>query len=417
MRQTISEKIISMHAKKPVKAGDYALVNVDLCLLQDGTGPLAVAKLKELGIKKPKSAKKTVVFLDHAAPSPRFELSNAHNVLRKFAAETGAILSDINEGVCHQIMAERFVCPGDVVIGADSHTCTAGALCAFSTGMGSTDVAAAIGLGKTWLWVPETFRIIADGRFKKGVYSKDLMLYLIGKIGADGATYKALEFEGEAIRKMTMSERLTLTNMAIEAGAKTGLIASDDITRKYLKENNRAGCFKKIKADKGANYQRTIKADVSKLVPMVALPHNVDNVKPINKIGKVEIDQVFIGSCTNARIQDLRIVAKIWKKGRKSPKTRVIITPCSKTVYLQAVKEGLIDEFIKFGAAVNNPGCGACVGVHGGILGDGERCLATINRNFMGRMGNPKAFVYLGSPATAAATAIEGKIADPRKYL
>jgi len=283
--------------------------------------------------------------------------------------------------------------------------------------MGSTDIAVAMALGETWFLVPQTIRVIVKGKLPRGVFSKDIMLSLIGKIKSDGATYKALEFEGETIRNMKISERLTLSNMAVEAGAKAGLIASDNETRRFLKENGRESDYKPIAADGDALYERTVEIDASKLTPLVALPHEVDNVRSIEKAKGTRLDQIFIGSCTNARLDDLRLVAKIWKGRVKSPGVRVIVTPASKQIYLDAQKEGIVEELLKFNAVVTNPGCGACVGVHAGILADGERCLATINRNFKGRMGNPKAFIYLGSPATAAASAIEGKIADPRKYL
>lgn len=417
MGKTLTEKILSEHAGRDVKAGDFAIVKVDLAFVQDGTGPLAIRQLQEMGLEKIANPQKTIVFLDHAAPSPRAELSNDHIFLRAFAKKHNAILSDIHEGVCHQIVAEKYACPGHVIIGADSHTCTAGALCAFATGMGSTDVAAAIGLGKTWLKVPQTFKVLITGKLPQGVYSKDIILYLIGKITADGATYKALEFCGDTIENMPMSERLTLSNMAIEAGAKAGLIASDDVTKKFLQENNRGDCFREIRPDKDAEYERIIEIDASKLYPMLAMPHTVDSVKSIDYPKDQKVDQVFIGSCTNARIDDLRIVAKIWEGRKKSPHTRVIITPASKAVYEKALEEGLIKKFLDFGACVTGPGCGVCVGVQGGILGDNEVCISTSNRNFLARMGNPKSFVYLASPASAAAAAVAGRITDPRKYF
>ncbi|MFH1406888.1 MAG: 3-isopropylmalate dehydratase large subunit [Candidatus Omnitrophota bacterium] len=417
MGQTLAEKILSRHAKLPLEAGDYVLAKVDSCLLQDGTGPLAVKQFQSIGFKKLAAPKRTIFFLDHAAPSPRTELSNSHLLLRKFAKDKKAILFDINEGVCHQIIAERFAKPGDVLVGADSHTCSAGALCCFSTGMGSTDLAVAMALGKTWFLVPNTIRVIINGKLPKGVYSKDIMLSLIGGIKSDGATYKAFEFEGSTISNMPVSQRLTLTNMAVESGAKAGLIASDAKTKEFLKQQGRAKDYKALSADKNAKYERTVEINAGRLVPMVSLPHEVDNVKPINKVKDVKVNQVLIGSCTNARLDDLELVASMWRGRKRNKSLRVIITPASKKVYLDAARKGLIKQFLEFGAAVTNPGCGACVGVHMGILADGERCLATINRNFKGRMGNPNAFIYLGSPATAAATAIEGKIADPRKYL
>ncbi len=417
MGKTISEKILSEHSGKDTKADDFVISKVDLCLLQDGTGPLAVRQLELLGIKKVVNPAGIAVFLDHAAPSPRKELSNDHITLRNFAKKTGCYLFEVGEGVCHQLMSELFTSPGEVLVGADSHTCTGGALGAFATGMGSTDVAVAMGLGKTWLRVPRTIKILVNGKFPEGVYAKDFMLYLIGTLGAEGATYKALEFVGEAMESLPMSERLVISNMAVEAGAKAGIFASDKVTKAYLKQHGREDKFKQIKSDKDAAYEKEIKIEVNKLTPVVSLPHTVDNTKPVDKIGRIKVHQVFIGSCTNGRIEDLRIVADVWKGCKRNPDTRVIVTPASKEVYLAAIKEGLIEIFIEFGAIVTAPGCGACVGVHGGILGDGENCLSTSNRNFLGRMGNPKGFIYLASPATAAASAIKGEITDPREYL
>ncbi len=417
MGKTISEKILSEHSGKDVKADDFVIAKVDLCLLQDGTGPLAVRQLEQLGIKRVVNPQGIAVFLDHAAPSPRKELSNDHITLRNFARKTGCYLFEIGEGVCHQIMSELFTSPGKVLVGADSHTCTGGALGAFATGMGSTDVAAAMGLGKTWFRVPQTIKIAVSGKFKPGVYAKDFMLYLIGSLGAEGATYKALEFTGEAMASLPMSERLVISNMAVEAGAKAGIFASDKITKAYLKQHGREEKYREIKSDKDTKFEKELNIEVDKLVPMVSLPHTVDNAKPIDKIGKVKIHQVFIGSCTNGRIEDLRLAAEIWKGRKRDPDTRVIVTPASKDVYLMAAKEGLLETFIEFGATVTTPGCGACVGVHGGILGDVENCISTSNRNFLGRMGNPKSFIYLASPATAAVSAIKGEITDPREYL
>jgi 3-isopropylmalate/(R)-2-methylmalate dehydratase large subunit len=417
MGKTLAEKIIGSHASKEVTAGEIALVSVDVCLTQDGTGPLAIRQLQKINLEKAANPKRTILFLDHAAPSPRRELSNDHITIRKFTEKTGACLSEVGEGVCHQIITESYLNPGDILIGADSHTCTGGALSAFATGMGSTDVAVGIALGKTWLRVPETFKVEVNGKFQPGVYPKDLILHLIGMIGADGATYKALEFCGETIEKMSMSGRLTLSNMAVEAGAKAGLIASDETTKKFLQAQGRGSKFRKISVDKDAVYERVIRIDASELVPVVAFPHTVDNVKPIHDAKGVKIDQVFVGTCTNGRLEDLRVVVDLIKGRKKHPKTRMIVVPASKAVYLDAIKAGYIRELVEFGASILAPGCGPCVGVHEGILGDGEACLATMNRNFKGRMGNPEGFIYLSSPATAAATAIKGEIADPREFF
>jgi 3-isopropylmalate/(R)-2-methylmalate dehydratase large subunit len=417
MGKTIAEKIIGSHAQKEVSAGEIALVGVDVCLTQDGTGPLAIRQLQKINLEKAVNPKRTVLFLDHAAPSPRRELANDHITIRKFAEKTGACLSDVGEGVCHQIIAESYLNPGDILIGADSHTCTGGALGAFATGMGSTDVAVGIALGKTWLRVPETFRVEVNGKLPAGVHPKDIILHLIGTIGADGATYKALEFCGDTIEKMSQSGRFTLSNMAVEAGAKAGLIASDQTTKEFLRQQGRVSKYRKIAPDKDAVYERVIQIDASELVPMVAFPHTVDNVKPIHEARGTKVDQVFVGTCTNGRLEDLKVAVEMIKGKKKHPGVRMIIVPASKAVFLDALKAGYIRTLVDFGAAIMAPGCGPCVGVHEGILGDGESCIATMNRNFKGRMGNPEGFIYLASPATAAAAAIAGEIVDPREFL
>src|SRR3989304_4649473 len=340
MGQTLSERIISEHVNRKVTAGETVLTPVDLCLLQDGTAPLANRQLGKLGLEKVFNPKRVVFFIDHASPSPRRELSNDHTLIREFAKKTGAQLSDIGGGISHQVINEFYVNPGDILIGADSHTCTGGALCAFATGLGSSDVAIAMGLGKTWFRVPETFKIVVKGEFPLGVYAKDLILHFIGKIGADGATYKALEFCGETVENMTMSQRLTLSNMAVEAGAKVGLIAADKTTQKFLKEMGRANKYKEIKPDSDAVYERVIEIDVSKLEPQISFPHAVDNTKPLSQAKGTRIHQVFLGTCTNGRLEDLEIFYNIIKGKKRNPETRVIITPASRTVYLQAADRG-----------------------------------------------------------------------------
>lgn len=413
MGQTIAEKIISKHAGYDVKAGELCIAKVDVAAVQDGTGPLMVQEFKKLGKEKPANPERCILFIDHASPSPRKELSNTHVVLREFAKETGAILSETGCGVCHQRLVESYVNPGEILVGADSHTCTSGALGAFATGMGSTDVAVSMALGKTWMKVPATFKIIVNGEFKKGVYAKDLILHLIGLIGADGATYKALEFHGSTIENMSMADRFTLANMAVEAGAKAGLFVTDEKTKAYLKQQGREEKFVEIKPDPDAIYEQIIEIDATKLVPTVSCPHTVDNTKPAKDLKDVKINQVFIGTCTNGRIEDLRIAAEILKDKHVNPDVRLIVVPASKTVYKQAIEEGLLTTLIDAGASILAPGCGPCVGVHAGILGDGEVCLATQNRNFQGRMGNTKGFIYLCSPATAAYSAITGHITCP----
>ncbi len=417
MGQTIAEKIISKHAGQNVKAGELCIAKVDVAAVQDGTGPLMVQEFKKLGKAKPANPERCILFIDHASPSPRKELSNTHVVLREFAKETGAILSETGCGVCHQRLVESYVNPGEILVGADSHTCTSGALGAFATGMGSTDIAVAMALGKTWMKVPQTFKIVVNGEFQKGVYAKDLILHLIGLIGADGATYKALEFHGSTIENMTMADRFTLANMAVEAGAKAGLFVTDEKTKAYLKEKGREDKFVEIKPDSDAVYERIIDIDASKLEPTVSCPHTVDNTKLAKELKDVKVNQVFIGTCTNGRIEDLRIAAKILKDKQVNPDVRLIVVPASKTVYKQAIEEGILTTLVEAGASILAPGCGPCVGVHAGILGDGEVCLATQNRNFQGRMGNTKGFIYLCSPATAACSAITGYITNPQELV
>jgi len=419
MGQTIVEKIFSEHSGKEVKAGEIVIANIDLALAQDGTGPLTIRQIEKLGVEKLANPERAVFFIDHACPSPRKELSNDHMLIREFTRKTGAVLSDIGDGVCHQVINEKFNCPGYILIGADSHTVTGGALGAFATGMGSTDVAIGMAYGKNWFRVPETFYFNLKGSFPKGVYGKDLILHIIGMIGADGATYKAMEFGGEALPHISMSERLTIANMSVEAGAKCGIFPTDEITRGFLKEYGRENKFREIKPDPDAEYEKIFEINLSDLKPMVAMPHTVDNVRPIDhpNLKNIEINQVFLGSCTNGRIEDLRIAASIIKGKKKHPRVRMIVVPASRDVYRRALKEGLLEIFNDFGASINTPGCGPCCGVHQGILGDGEVALATSNRNFKGRMGNPEAFVYLASPATAAASAITGMITDPREIF
>lgn len=412
MGQTLAEKIISEHAGKNVKAGELVIAKVDVCAVQDGTGPLTVQEFKKLGKDKLNNPERTILFIDHASPSPKKELSNMHTTLRDFSRDYGAILSEVGSGVCHQRLIETFVNPCEILVGADSHTCTSGALGAFATGMGSTDIAVAMALGKTWLKVPQTFKIIINGKFNEGICSKDLMLHLIGMIGADGATYKALEFTGDTIDNMEMSERFTLANMAVEAGAKAGLFVADDKTRAYLKEHGREDKFRTLKPDSDAVYERIIEIDASQIKHTVSCPHTVDNTKTIDELDKIKVDQVYVGTCTNGRIEDMRTVAKILDGKKVADGVRMLICPASKDIYLKALDEGLIKIFLQSNATVLPPGCGPCVGVHAGILADGEVCLTTQNRNFQGRMGNTSGFIYLSSPYVAAYTALRGYISD-----
>ena len=417
MGQTISEKILSKHAGHNVKPGELIISDIDAVMVQDGTGPLAVQEFKKLNKNRLFNPERTILFIDHAAPSPRKELSDSHIVLRKFAQDYGAVLSEIGEGVCHQRLVESYINPGEVLLGADSHTCTSGALGAFASGAGSTDIAVVMALGKTWLKVPASFKINIEGDFPKGVYAKDLILHLIGLIGADGATYKALEFTGSAVKKMSMSDRFTISNMAVEAGAKAGLFETDEKTLEYLKQHGRADKFQEIKADPDAVYERVININLNELKPVVSCPHTVDNTKTIDELAEIKVNQVYIGTCTNGRIEDLRIAAKILKNRKVKEGVRLLIAPASRQVFLEALEEGLITSLVNAGAAIVTSGCGACVGVHGGILGSGEVCLSSQNRNFQGRMGNTEGFIYLASPAVCAYSAVKGYIADAREVL
>ena len=417
MGKTLAEKILSQKSGLDVHGGDIVIAAVDLVFAQDGTGPLAVRQFEACGFETVADPSRTILFLDHAAPSPARELSNDHMLLRQFAKRMGLLLSEVGEGVCHQLVVESFANPGEIVLGADSHTTTAGGLGAFATGMGSTDIATAMALGRTWFLVPQSFKIVAEGHFSKGVYAKDLILHLIGTIGADGATYKALEFCGEAIDEMTMSQRFTVANMAVESGAKVGLFPSDKTTENHLIAQGRGSKYRPLQPDADATYERIVEVDVARLEPTVSKPHAVDNIAAIKDAAGIEIQQVFIGTCTNGRLEDLAIAAGILKSKRRHPDTRLIVVPASKTVLEASIKAGYIQTFLEAGALVMPPGCASCVGVHQGVLGDGESCLSTANRNFQGRMGNPESFIYLGSPATAAVTAITGEITDPRGFL
>jgi len=417
MGKTLAEKILSLKSHGEAEAGDVVIADVDLAFVQETTGPLTIRQFKESGFEALAKPQQAIIFLDHAAPSPAQQLSNDHILLRRFAEETGCHIFEVGEGICHQLVAENFASPGDIIVGADSHTVTAGALGAFATGMGSSDTAVAFALGKTWFRVPESFFIELNGIFPRGVYAKDLILYLIGQIGADGANYKALEFGGEALARITMSQRLTIANMAVEAGAKVGMFPGDKVTQDFLMEHGRGDNYKPLYPDAGANYEQVIPVNLDQLKPMLSLPHTVDNVRPVTRVKGVKIQQVFIGTCTNGRLEDLAVSAEILKGKKRHPGTRLLIAPASRQVLIRAIEKGYIRSLIEAGAAILPPGCAACLGLHQGVLGDGEVCVSTANRNFGGRMGNPEAMIYLASPATAAASAIRGEITDPREFM
>jgi len=418
MGQTITEKIFSNHAGKKVYAGDFIIANLDLVMAHDTTCAWAIEPFYKIA-KKVWNPTKIIIPFDHAFPAPNVQMAKLQSQIRLFA--TKQLIPIITDGVCHQILAERFILPGYLVLGADSHTPTGGGLGALTIGVGSTDAAIAMATGSCWFRVPQTIRININGNLSKGVFAKDVILMIAKKFGTEGGNYRVIEYGGEVVRNFDVPSRLTLTNMSAEMGAKAAIVEPDNQTKKYLKQQNRLFNFdeKTLKSDLNARYEKIINIDVSGLIPQVAEPPDINNVTDVQTLEKrkIKVDQVFIGSCTNCRIEDLDVVYQIWKKHQLSTKTRVIITPASKRVYLEALKKRYIEFFTKIGANILNPGCGPCLGRHGGVLYDNEICLSTSNRNFTGRMGSSKAFIYLASPATAAATAITGFITDPRKYL
>lgn len=416
MGQTIAEKILSEHSGKRAKAGDIVIANVDFCFGQDGTSGMIIDSFQKLGVDSVFKEDMFCMVIDHSSPSPNMGVSRIHDKIRTFGREQGVKVFDVGCGVCHQLVPESgYVTCGDLVLGADSHTCTYGALNVLSTGVGSTDLAIALASGKNWFRVPETIKMTVDGTLPKGVYSKDIILHLIGDVGADGATYKAVEFYGKAINALSVDSRLTISNMAVEMGAKCGFMRADKKTLDWLKKHS-AREARPIEADEDARYSESYEYDISELEPQVACPHTVDNVCSVEEVAGTKIDEVSIGTCTNGRLEDLEVAAKILKGRKVAHGVKVIITPASSKIYLEAIKKGYVDAFIQAGAIVNNPGCGPCVGTHQGVLADGETAFSTANRNFKGRMGNPNSNIYLGSPATAAATALTGKIADPREH-
>lgn len=411
--QTIAEKILSRHSGKCVKAGDVAVCKIDFCLGQDGTSGLIIDAFEKIGKPAVFDKKKFCMIIDHSSPAPNQGTATVHKKMRAFALKYGVKVYDVGEGICHQLsMEEGHVGPGDLVIGADSHTCTYGALNALSTGVGSTDLAISLATGENWFKVPETVKVIVKGKLPKGVYSKDIILHIAKDVGAGGCTYKSVEFTGPVIDALSVDARFTVSNMAVEIGAKCGIMNADKKTFAWLKKHGSP-----VFADKDAKYIDVREYNISKLVPQVARPHSVDTVVSAEELKDTKIDQGFIGTCTNGRLEDFEIAAKVLKGRKIDSRIKLIIGPASKRVYMGMLKKGLIEIFIDAGAVVLNPGCGPCVGTHQGILADGEVCISTANRNFKGRMGNPSGFIYLGSPATVAASALTGKITDPRSFL
>ena len=416
MGKTISEKILSSHSGKDLRAGDIAVCDIDFCFGQDGTSSIIIDSFNKLGVEKPFDRSKFYMIIDHSAPSPNIGVSAIHKKMRDFAKNLGVGMYDIGCGVCHQLVPQKgHVTCGDLVLGADSHTCTYGAINVFSTGVGSTDLAITLAGGKNWFRVPETIKVIVNGKLPKGVYSKDIILHIAKDIGSNGATYKAVEFYGEAIADLSVDARLTISNMAVEIGAKVGLMEADAKVLKWIEATGSKRSPKPVKSDIDARYQSVKTYDVSKLLPQVAKPHAVDNVADVTELSGVKIDQAFLGTCTNGRLEDLAVAAKILKGRKINEGVKFFVAPASKEIYLEAVKCGYIESFVKAGCSVVAPGCGPCVGTHNGVLADGEVAISTANRNFKGRMGNPNSYIYLASPATVSASALTGRISDPRE--
>ncbi|MBC7113244.1 MAG: 3-isopropylmalate dehydratase large subunit [Candidatus Methanomethyliales bacterium] len=411
MGSTAVEKIISKSLGQKVSAGDFVEVPVDFAYFHDGTGPLIIDALNEMGVKRIFDPEMVGIVFDHSVPPYSDQAATLQAKVRRFAREQRITkFHDLGEGICHQVIPEKgYVGPGMIVVGADSHSCTLGAFGLFSTGMGATDLAYILATGKTWLKVPETLYVKCDGHLSRGVSSKDLILEIVRIVGTDGATYKALEFAGEAVKSMSQSSRMTMANMAVEMGAKTGFIEADEKTIEFL--GRKGEIFRTDYVDE------SLDLDVSSLEPKVACPGSVSNVKSVSEVEGQPIDQAFLGSCTNGRYEDLFEAAKILKGKKVHRDTRLIVIPASKSTYIKAHREGLIDIFLEAGAIIGVVGCGPCLGVHMGVLGENEVCVSTSNRNFIGRMGARSSSVYLASPQTVAASAIEGRIADPRRYL
>jgi len=416
----MTEKILAAHAGlDQVHPGQFIQVSTDVVLSNDITAPIAIREFEKLGLTRVFDPEKVVMVADHFAPNKDIKSAEQCAHMRRFARSQGLPhYFDVGQmGIEHVLLPEQgLVAPGDVVVGADSHTCTYGALGAFATGMGSTDIAVAMATGQIWMRVPETMRFVYHGQLQPWVGGKDLILYTIGLIGVSGARYQAIEFAGPAVAALSMSDRLTMANMAIEAGGKAGLLSVDDVSRAYV-TGRVSRPWRVFEADPDAAYSRVIEIDVSQIGPQVALPHLPENARPVSQAGGAPIDQVVLGSCTNGRLEDLRIAARVLRGRRVHPDVRCIVIPGSQQVYLDALREGLVEIFIEAGAAVSTPTCGPCLGGHMGVLAAGERAVSTTNRNFRGRMGHPESEVYLAGPAVAAASAVAGRIAGPEEVM
>ncbi len=412
---SIAHKILASHAGvQQVEPGQIVEARVDRCMINDITGPLTLNVLSELGSDIP-NPDLLVVVLDHQSPAASVAAASEHTRLRRLR-ERGVEVHEVGEGVCHQVFIERgHAYPGALIVGADSHTCTYGALGAFATGIGSTEMAYVLVRGSLWFRVPENFKIVVEGHLPEGVLAKDLILHIIGEVGADGANYYAVEFHGETIRQLEVSDRMTLCNMGVEMGAKSAIVPPDEKTLRWLE--GRGVPARPVTSDPETEWEKEAHFDVSKLEPQVACPHRVDNVRPVVEVEGVEIDQAFLGSCTNGRLEDLQQAARVLKGKRVKEGVRLVVSPASREVYMEALRTGVLRTIVEAGGVVVPPGCAACMGGHVGILAPGEVCISSSNRNFKGRMGSPKAEIYLASPLTVAASAVNGKITDPREYV
>jgi 3-isopropylmalate/(R)-2-methylmalate dehydratase large subunit len=416
MGMTMAEKILAAHAGvERVKPGQFVDVKADVVLANDITAPIAIREFERIGMEKVFDRSKVVMVADHFVPNKDIKSAEQCKVMRDFArAQQLTHYYDVGTmGIEHVLLPEQgLVLPGDVVVGADSHTCTYGALGAFATGMGSTDIAVAMATGKIWMKVPETIKLVYHGQLPKWVGGKDLILHTIGSIGVDGARYQAMEFSGKAVAHLSMDGRFTMSNMAIEAGGKAGLFAFDEKTQAYVEPRARRP-YTAFESDPDAHYAQVIEMDVSKLEPQVAFPHLPSNARPLSQVGEVAIDQAVIGSCTNGRLEDLQVAAQVLGGREVHPYVRCIVIPGTQAVYLAALRQGLVEAFVEAGAVVSTPTCGPCLGGYMGVLAAGERCVSTTNRNFVGRMGHPESEVYLANPAVAAASAVLGRIGGP----
>ncbi|MCS7102611.1 MAG: 3-isopropylmalate dehydratase large subunit [Candidatus Korarchaeum sp.] len=415
MAMTIVEKILSLKVGRQVSPGDHVVAPVDLVYAHDGTAPLAIEVMERLGIKELKG--RSVFTIDHASPPHNVDSASIHMKMRSFASRWGVRLFDVGEGICHQVIPESgMVRPWDLVVGADSHTVTLGALGALATGVGSTDAAIAMMTGKIWLKVPESIAIRIDGELRSYVTAKDVILDIIGRMGSDGANYKAVEFLGSTVESMSVDSKMVLANMSVEMGAKAGLVPTDSKTLAWLRERV-AGEVREVRPDEGANYSSSLELSASEVKPNVSLPGNVDKVVPVEEVEGEDVQLVLIGSCSGGRFEDFLSAARIMRGRRRSEGTRCIAIPASKEVYRKLVNSGLMSTLLEFGCLVGPPTCGPCIGAHMGLAGPGEMVISTSTRNFPGRMGSPDSRVYLASPLTAAASATAGKLTDPRRFL